>query len=495
MFKRITCWILGVCKRMTTGDCPPRATSVFADQGPLPIVPLMLADVPGGQQNLLPRSALTRPLRVEVPLWPGSDPEKGEETVRLYWDDVEIATRSWTAPIPPQDLLFDVPVQYLDEGRPVLRYEVVLFNGTPGNSAPLTLTIDLTAPDLATPDDRLQFDPQVIANGVTVEYLENNGDQLQALLPDYTSPMVGDRIHYYWDRQPGADDLADEKVLVLADLGKPLQLVFAGDLIRDRGDGDRYLHYRITDRAGNQSRASVVVTLAVKAVPPPRVLSWPELPKASGSGETVVLDLNALRGELQALIPDDAGVGSEELVEMQWGEPGMTGAETIAGSPGTRHFVIPFGRLAAHSGKTIPLYYTATGDESSRRLVRVLAYTPYAPPPQVLEADADVLSLAKVVGAARITQRAWPLISTDQRAKVRVVGPGAEYPVVDAHPVTQEEIDAELLGGDGAWTVPKAFLEGLALGSSLRVQVSVSLDAGVTWPDIPNFELQLRLIA
>ncbi|QXH52989.1 hypothetical protein KSS94_07645 [Pseudomonas fakonensis] len=490
MFKRIACWIWSCCKR--TGGA--QATPAFDDLLPLPVVPGQLADVPGGQPNLLPVSALGQPLRVEVPMWPISQPERGEETLQVFWDGQVIFDKRWTVPVAPADLLFDVPVRYLVEGSPLLRYEVTLYNGALGKSHALTLTIDQTAPALATPDDRLLLDAQVIADGVTVEYLENNGDQLLAQVPGYLTPEVGDQIRYYWDRLPGDDDLAGEQVLTVDDLGVPVQLVVTGDLIRDRGDGDRHLHYRITDRAGNPSRASGVVTLVVKATAAPRPLSWPELAKASGSGETVTLDLDTLRGELEARIPDDAGVGSQEPVEMQWGTPGTTGAATLVGSPGTRVFSIPYQRLAAHSGLTLPLYYKATNDESSRRLVRVLPYKPYAPPPQVLEADADILSLAKVVGAAHISQRAWPLISTDQRVRVRMLGPGVEYPVLDAHPVTQAEIDAEMLGGTAAWTVPRTFLEGLALGSPLRVQVSVSLDAGLTWPSIPSFELQLRLV-
>lgn len=494
MLERIAGWIERWRGRVATRL--PVAGAAFSIAGPLPAVPQVLADVPGGQSNLLPVSALAQPLRVEVLPWPNSDPEQGQETLRLFWNDAEIEVRSWTSPIPPEDLVFEVPVRFLREGRPVLRYEVTVFNGQSASSAPLTLTIDLTAPALATPDSRLLFDSQVIANGVTVEYLENNGDQAVATLPDYDLPTVGDRIRYYWDRQQGAQDLVEERILTSADLGKPMQLVFSGDLIRQRGDGERYIHYRITDRAGNVSVASQALNLIVKAIPAPRLLSRPDLPKAFGTAETVVLDLNSLRGALEARIPQNAGVGSQEAVEMQWGEPASLGAATIKGTPGTLAFTVPYECLAAHSGKTIPLYYKASDDESTRRLVKVLAYRPDAPPPQVLEADSDTLSLAKVGSAAQIVQEAWALISTDQRVKVRVLGPaGAEHTVAAAYPVTKAEIDAGLLGGGGTLTIPKAFLQSQALGSRLLVQVSVSLDAGGSWPTASDFELRLTLVA
>ncbi|WP_313740062.1 hypothetical protein [Pseudomonas sp.] len=494
MLERIAEWIARWRGRAATNF--PAARSTLNIAGPLPVVPQLLADVPGGQSNLVPVSALMQPLRVEVPPWPNSDPAQGKETLRLFWNDVEIELRNWTAPIPPEDLVFEVPLRFLLEGRPVLRYEVTVFNGQSASSAPLTLTIDLTAPALATPDSRLLFDSQVIANGVTVEYLENNGDQVVATLPDYSSPTVGDCIRYYWARQQDAQDMVEERTLTNADLGKPIQLVFSGDLIRQRGDGERYVHYRITDRAGNVSAASQALELMVKATPTPRLLSWPDLPKASGTSETIVLDLNSLRGALEARIPQNAGVGSQEPVEMQWAEPAAMGAATIKGTPGTLAFTIPYDCLAAHSGKVIPLYYKASDDESARRLVKVLAYRPDAPPPQVLEADSDTLSLAKVGSAARIVQEAWALISTDQRIKVRVLGPaGAEHTVAAAYQVTQAEIDAGILGGEGTLTIPKAFLQSQALGSRLLVQVSVSLDAGASWPIASDFELRLTLVA
>ncbi|MFS0827920.1 hypothetical protein [Pseudomonas phoenicis] len=494
MLERIAGWIARCRGRAATSL--PAAGSPFDSAGPLPVVPQSLADVPGGQSNLVPISALIQPLRVEVLPWPNSDPERGEETLKLFWNDVEIERRSWTSPISPEDLVFEVPVRFLLEGRPVLRYEVTVFNGQTASSAPLTLTIDLTAPALASPDSRLLFDPQVIADGVTVEYLENNGDQVVATLPDYRSPMVGDCIRYYWDRQQGDQDLVEERILTSADLGKSVQLVLSGDLIRQRGDGERHVHYRIIDRAGNVSVASQALILVVKATPAPRLLSRPDLPKASGTSETVVLDLNSLRGALEAFIPQDAGVGSQEPVEMQWAEPASLGAATIKGTPGTLAFTIPYECLAAHSGKTLPLYYKASDDESTRRLVKVLAFRPYAPPPQVLEADSDTLSLAKVGSAARIVQEAWSLISTDQRVKVRVLGPaGAEHTVTAAYPVTQADMDAGVLGSGGTLTVPKAFLQNQPLGSRLLVQVSVSLDAGASWPTASDFELQLTLVA
>ncbi|WP_079227036.1 hypothetical protein [Pseudomonas putida] len=466
-----------------------------------PRVPLMLENVPGGQANLLPVSALTQPLRVDVPMWLNSDPsEEDPESLTLFWNGDVVIQKTWTAPIPEVDLTLYVPVEKLGEGTPVLSYRVVIFNGEVGDSNPLTLTIDRQAPLLPN-ENLLPLPPEVIANGVTVEYLEQNGDELWATLPAYDAPEVGDRISYYWDQQPGSNELVDQRVLHQADLeaGGDLKLKYTGEMIRERGDGPRHLHYKIEDRAGNQGAASGIRTLQVAATIPPRVLSWPELPKAAGAGETVVLETDSVRGELEALVPDDAGVGSQEPVQMQWGEPGKVGAVTIEGAPGTRRFLVPLEHLAAHSGKTIPLYYVASSDESARRQVRLTVFRPSAPPPQVRQADTSTLSLRAVPTVAHVTQEPWSLISTDQRVTIKAVGRNSAgqsqaHIVVERHPVTMAEMSAGL-GAGSTLTIPRSFLLTLALNSRLTVETTVSLDGGETWPSSANFVLQLTLVA
>ncbi|UVL68270.1 hypothetical protein [Pseudomonas sp. B21-031] len=465
-----------------------------------PRVPQMLGNVPGGQVNLLPVSALTQPLRVDVPMWPSSNPSvQYPESLTLFWNGDIVTKRTWVAPIPEADLTFYVSIDRLGEGNPVLTYRVVMFTGEPGDSDPLMLTIDRQAPLLPT-ENMLLLPPEVIAGGVTVEYLEQNGDELWATLPAYDAPQVGDCISYYWDREQGRHELVDRRVLTQADLEeRELKLKYSGEMIRDRGDGPRYLHYVIEDRAGNQGAAASSRRLEVAATIPPRVLSWPELPKALGEGQNIVLETGSVREELVALIPDEAGVGSQEPVQMQWGEPGKLGAVTISDVPGTRRFLVPLEHLAAHSGKTIPLYYVASGDESTRREVRLTAFRPDAPPPQIKEAQVDTLSLRAVTTVAHVTQEAWSLISTDQRVSIKVVGRNSsgqsqQYVVVAQHTVTVEEMLAGL-GGGGGHTIPKTFLLTLALNSRLTVEVTVSLDGGETWPDSASFVLQLTLVA
>lgn len=185
---------------------------------------------------------------------------------------------------------------------------------------------------------------------------------------------------------------------------------------------------------------------------------------------------------------------------MQWGEPGKVGAVTIDGAPGTRRFLVPLEHLAAHSGKTIPLYYVASGDESTRRQVRLTVFRPSAPPPQIRQAGGSTtLSLRDVPTVAHVTQEPWSLISTDQRVTIKAVGRNSAgqsqaHIVVERHPVTLAEMSAGL-GAGSTLTIPRSFLLTLVLNSRLTVETTVSLDGGETWPSSANFVLQLTLVA
>ncbi|MCF1253229.1 MULTISPECIES: hypothetical protein [Pseudomonas] len=464
-----------------------------------PRVPQMLENVPGGQMNLLPVSALKDPLRVEVPMWPNSNPDLGPETLTLFWNTDVVEQRTFTVPVTDADLIMHVPANRLGEGEPVLKYQVKIFNGVPEDSDPLMLTIDRQAPILAS-DNKVQPPPEVVSGGVTVVYLEQNGDELLATLPAYDTPQVGDRISYYWDRQLGSDELVDVLSLTQADVaaGTLPKLKYGGEMIRERGDGPRFLHYRVDDRAGNQSAASALLQLTVAATPAPRTLSWPELPAAEGKDETIVLETGSVEEDLEAWIPEDAGVGSLEPVQMQWGEPGQVGAVTIQGAPGTRRFLVPLKHVPAHSGKTIPLYYLASGDVSTRRQVRLTVFRPSAPGPQIEEAGTQYLSLRDIGEGVHVTQVAWGLISTDQRVTIRAFAYDAqsqlqEHIVLDQHAVTEPEM-LDGFGQGGTLILPRSFFDTLKADITFFVWTTVSLDGGQTWPESGSFRTSLTLV-
>ncbi|WP_060513120.1 hypothetical protein [Pseudomonas sp. NBRC 111124] len=468
----------------------------------------MLEDITDGQPNLLPVDALEDPLRVEIPMWPISLPSENDpETLRFYWNGVVHTTKTFTSTVLPADLIIEVGTEYLLHGRPTLYYEVQIYNGEHGRSGELQLTIDREAPVLGGDEGMLVFPDEVVNNGVTAHYLEVNDDQLQALVPGYKTPEVGDTITYFWNRKHNDEEYAGELTLKQADIGGPLTLVFDGQMIRDREDGVRYAYYRIKDRAGNQSPRARIVDLEVAAEIAPRQLPWPELPKASGAGATLTLDLKKLSGDLVGMLPEAAEIYPEDTLTLQWGVPGELGAVTIAESDAKGQFLIPRDKLAMQSGKTLPFYYqVATFDGqvlesvTPHRQVEVLAYIPYFPIPQIKEAIVGYLKLSDVIGSAHFRIATWTYVSTDHLLRFELKGhdlngQAVAYPV-EAYKVTEGDITSRLIGGDDTLFVPKAWLEALKVGTQLQLTATVSFDGGHSWPPSPNLgTLDLQLLA
>lgn len=235
---------------------------------PAPGVGVLLPDFEGGQPNLLPLSALSTPVRVDFDLWPNSHPDPGAtETLELFWDDGALDSKTLPTPVNRADLYLDVPVQRLSEGEHRLCYTVTTRNHQTVPSEILTITIDRTAPVLVN-DGVLIFAPEVITNGVTADWLAAHDDKLIAELPTYLTPAAGDLITLYWGSSPVGQDEVATHTLIRDDLGKPIQIEFAGDTIRQSGNGVRYAGYKIQDRAGNTSQRALAQELKVTALAP-----------------------------------------------------------------------------------------------------------------------------------------------------------------------------------------------------------------------------------
>lgn len=167
-----------------------------------PSVPEALADIEGGDHNLIPFDPERQHVRVVFPLWKNSMPSEAfPEFVRIYLDGMPVAYKQWTAgPIADNDLFIDVAVETVVnvQGRRVLHYEAKNWSGDPGNplqSETEVITIDTRPPRLASPDSRLQVPDEVSRpNQLTAYYLERNEDRLRVQVPRYDSPAPGDHI-------------------------------------------------------------------------------------------------------------------------------------------------------------------------------------------------------------------------------------------------------------------------------------------------------------
>ncbi|GLO48544.1 hypothetical protein [Pseudomonas putida] len=471
---------------------------------PPPWVEGSLENLEGGAQNVIPLELLEKPLRVDVTPWPGSNPAPGmPETLVLLCDGVQIGEpRQWEAPIDPDDYYVEIPLLHLrEDSTPELIYRVTGYNGAEGYSEPLIITLDLTGPRLGGDGGGLIFEAEVLTDGVTADYLKRHNDVLVAGVPNYHAFVPGDHIRWFWDTALYEDDLAGEKVLKQGDF--PVTLEISGDTIRDRGDGERFVHYRLHDYAGNKSSPEEpkVVQLKAKTAPLPRELGWPEIAHATGSGQQVELDPNKKLNYMRVTVPSGAAFPGER-VEVLWGEPGGIGSylatEEASGFPG--QYDIPLNLIAQHSGKVLEVSFQVTDENdkvhpSDVRLVSFLPLTQGLPTPNIPQPSAThgtvYLSNVPAEGMV-ITVNAWRYIHTDHRVTLVVSGVDAQgnaqsEEVLKAHAVTPEQV-MNGLGFDDMVKATKPFLLTLKR-DKLSVRVTVSFDQGQTWPSLANFPL------
>lgn len=461
-----------------------------------PRIEALLPDVEGGETNLLRYSATQQDLNVGFAMWEHSTPSPTEpETLTLYWDDDEAGQKSWTAPVPVNDLFLLVPQALLIEGQHTLEYEVELYNGNRSRSAPITITIDRTPPELPA-NNTLVFDPEVIRDGVTDAYLVEHGEELEATVPIYAGISPGDVLTWYWTTTPGGTDQAGNWTLARNDIGQPLTIRFPGRHIRDMGDGTRYAHYTVQDRAGTPIQRSQAVTLDAKPTPLPINFSAPYLKETGSSGDSSTLDpARALTGAT-IVIKADNRFEPTDTVRVFWGNPGDHGAydapvEVVAGAI---ECPIPKANVAARMGSQLVLYFEVTRRgvvHTSRPHALTVQAPRNLPHPQSVAIQGDKLSLSAMGTQATFTlPTGWSLRDTGQFVRLYITGQrndGSKEPVVvaDATPVPSPT------GAMTVGTVTPAALGVFAIGTWLEVEAFLSVDSKSSWIPFPYVQVQL----
>lgn len=470
---------------------------------PGPTVVGVVPPIPGGEDNLLPRDAWLRPLRIEFDWW--DDPAEAStvcDTIKLIWDDDEqnpVAQKEYfgtgSPPTRPSDLWLEVPVTDLDEGVHTLYYVLDPWNlSGPQSSEKITVTIDKTPPVFAA-NSKPIFPPEILPpNKLTAYYLEGE-DQLKAEIPLYTSPMPGDVITWYWDRNSSGTTVGGTLVLTADNYDKPLVVAIEGDFIRGHGDGERYVWYTAVDRAGNPTNGqSAVQRLDVSAQPIPRNLPPPKVVEASGTGwpERGTLNpINALDGANVILNPASV-IHPGEVPQVQWAAEGELGAYLADPlSDDDWRYEIPKTHLAPHFGKVIPVVYLfkdklGKSHQSDPYALTVLKYPSdrlHAPE----SADGSPLSFAAVpaTGASIILTK-WPFSAVGQRITIFVEGTeSSSGKTIRTTVLDKKEINAgqaaEGIARGEALVAKAGFLAGIRLNSQLTVKAYVSFDDGLTW--------------
>lgn len=456
-----------------------------------PTVVGALPPIPGGEENLLPKDAWQQPLRIEFPLWSDAAPEAGMyDTVELIWDENEaepVATKRWEGPLepdsPPADLWLEVPVAKLDEGIHSVYYQLHPWNSsTPRRSVRIKVTIDKTPPQLAF-NNVVLIDPTIVEDGLSEQYLIDNNGIVAVSVPTYLEPAPGDRIVCAWKNEGNGQQREVSRTLTEDDYEEfQFQLEFDEALIRDMGDGPRSISYRVFDRAGNESPESDPVSFLVAVLRAPHYVPYPWIDEAEGNPSQYA-DLNPLRAinGATAQIPEDAVYYDDDIVSMQFGEPGTAGAIVVPVPWGVKSVTIPAASIAAMFNKDVPMYYgvklaDGTSMDSEKLTVQVGTFTQF-PPPQLESPFTTPVSKAAIpAGGLPVHQKKWAFISEACLVTIKVSGLNKSLTVLDKHKVVAAEVS------DGVHVkLPRDFMLSLPTDTQFIVQTQVSFDDGEHW--------------
>lgn len=252
-----------------------------------PVPEKVLEDIPGGETNLLPITALNADLRITFELWPNSEPSEGSpEKLQLYWNNVVVSERTYTADIGDWDLEIFLPVSSLRDGIHRLHYDVSSPTTGVSTSDPTVLTIDEIPPVFATNNAVLLPADLPSLDGVptiTKTYLDRHPDGVPVDIPRWPTPKPGDQVLAFIEREESDEGQYPFQTLTLTQetIGAPAVLTLTAEVLGSHNNSTRYISYRLKDRAGNltagysrKTKIRVEVSEVARYLPPVTVVAF-----------------------------------------------------------------------------------------------------------------------------------------------------------------------------------------------------------------------------
>jgi len=251
-------------------------------------VPAIIKDDQGGEVagGLLPRSALDHDLDVIIPAWDFF--EGYTNTVVLGWrlagaPFAEVARIDFPDPDMPGDKTVQLPVAALVSGIHELSYKISIRGNASAESLKKTVTVDIAPPDFGQTPQPVDF-PDELGGVLTDDYLTREG-KLECSVPRYFGIAVNDVASYYWtdtNLPPDGEPVLGEIEFTQADIDNDhLVITIDEQVIRQSGQGVRYVYYYLRDLAGNVSPRSVLSGVTVDLSPPPENLKPLRIPLSS----------------------------------------------------------------------------------------------------------------------------------------------------------------------------------------------------------------------
>jgi len=201
------------------------------------------------------------------------------------------------------------------EGAHRIGYRILYFPGAGEDDGPsIPFRVDLTPagrPFLA----ELTVDQAIRDEGLTAERLLGpaGAQYMESLVASYSNPELGDIIQGFINNKPAPNSFT---VVTDPDFTKDVELRFTREDIEAAGDGTLGFGYQITDRAGNVSDMSRVLTLSVLLEGELDDLLPPEVPANADDG--IISELDA-RGPAEVIIPGNMRLMPGDTVMVDWG--------------------------------------------------------------------------------------------------------------------------------------------------------------------------------
>ncbi|KDN97638.1 hypothetical protein [Pseudomonas donghuensis] len=306
-----------------TADDPVKPRERYA----APVVPAAMEladdDVLG---HLVRKEDQLRPLAIRIEeIWADYDtaPPGFDTKVEFLWRGVVVETFTFPQPVIPDDVIpvvCTMPSDYMAApGSARVEYRVTV-TVNPSLSHATHLFIDKQAPNGDEEGKPLQFDQEVLINGVTEDYLSRH-DTVDARVVPWPDIRVGDLLMYYWEKLPVIE--TDEQSLELPyagelriiDVNAPIIVQYDAMLVRESGSGPHKAYYRLEDRTGNRGPKSEDQGLEVVLDELPGALPDPRVPRFDADG---LIDLEDAQTGVEVHIDAITDAQAGDQVQAYW---------------------------------------------------------------------------------------------------------------------------------------------------------------------------------
>lgn len=298
--------------------------------------------------NLLHVTTLESGMTVSIPEWPRVLPD---DKLEVHWKGNIVHTFDV---VDPQDVVFPYtfivsPNDLKGDGVFPLFYSVTASSGASDDSDQTFVKIDTSSPNLGNVPEALIFPDDVLSNGLTSEYLEENDDQVIAVVPQYAGMEAGQTVHpSFYNRQ------LDSVVVTETDVTNgQVPIIIPGETVREVGEGEQISTYFLTSRAGFDGLRSAPASVNVLLSPVPADLLPAHVPLADDG----LIDIPDANLGVLVEIEEYKNASSSDIIWVKWGNQQLQPTAVI---PGGFPITIPVLRstiIQAGSGEITVSYH------------------------------------------------------------------------------------------------------------------------------------------